>query len=71
MLINENTPSSSLRALEEDHRHQCLASADFKVSGLHARLAEAYSLLAGIAEAREKQISREWLILQNELAKTR
>ncbi|NBS70809.1 hypothetical protein EBT31_18175 [bacterium] len=69
MLINEKTSSEALKGLAEEHRNQCVSSADFKVSGLHARLAEAYSLLAGIAEANERQVSREWLILENEFAK--
>ena len=71
MLINEDTSADTLRALQEEHSRQCVASGDFKVSGLHARLAEAYAVLAGIAEANERQIAREWAILNNELAKTR
>ena len=70
-IITENTDAATLNGLVEDHRRQCVASGDFKVSGLHARLAEAYAVLAGIAEANERQIAQEWAILNNELAKTR
>lgn len=71
MLINENTSADTLRALQEEHSRQCVASGDFKVSGLHARLVEAYGVLAGIAEAKERALQSEMTFLLYEINSTK
>lgn len=71
MLINEDTSADTLNGLVEEHRNLCVLSADFKVSGLHARLAEAYAVLAGIAAAKEKKLQSELAFLMHEINSTK
>lgn len=70
-IITENTDAATLNGLVEEHRRQCVASGDFKVSGLHARLAEAYAVLAGIAEAKERALQSEMAFLLYEINSTK